>query len=357
MADREISSDTQTVTLVDVGREAGVSRSTVSLVLNGSPLVADATRTRVEEAIEAVGYVYNRGAAGLRTKQSQTVGLVITDMLNPFFTELTVGIESQLEQHGYVALHGNTWDTVTKQSWFLDTIVEHRVDGVLICPAKGTTAGELHSLQRKAPVVLFVRSIDGFDSDYVGADDRAGAEQAIEHLVKLGHQRIAFVGGPVDSSARRERLQGYQNGLEQASLRVDIDLILRTLVTRDDGYRAILELLTRPNPPTAALCYSDVVAFGAMLGLRAANRRIGEDFAVIGFDNVSEAALWRPALTTVSIEPRQIGETAARQMLERVRDPGLPPQRTILPSRLVIRESCGMTQIQNLPYASSQRAE
>ena len=331
----------QTITMVDVAREAGVSRSTVSLVLRNSPLVADATRARVQEAIRKVGYVYNRGAAGLRTRQSQTVGLVITDMRNPFFAELTVGVEAELDQASYVAFHGNTWDSVTKQSWFLDTIVEHRVDGILLCPAKGTAAESLRELRRQMPLVLFVRSVDDLEVDYVGADNLAGAERAVEHLIALGHRRIAFVGGPTDSSARRERYQGYTLALERAGLPVDARLVISSLVTRDDGYRAILEALARPEPPTAALCYNDVVAFGVMLGLRAAGRRVGNDFAVIGFDNVREAALWRPALTSVSIDPRLIGETAAYRLLDRVREPGRAPRRTILPAGLVIRESCG----------------
>jgi LacI family transcriptional regulator len=332
---------TQPVTLVDVARQAGVSRSTVSLVLRNSPLVAEETRQRVLTAIQELGYIYNRGAARLRSQRSHTIGLVITDIANPFFAELTIGVEATLEQQGYVALLANTSDTATKQARFLATIQEHQADGLLLCPARGTSVKAIKELSTHLPTALFTRSLPRLVVDYVGADNENGAEMAVTHLIGLGHQRIAFVGGPRDSSARRERLRGYRNGLVRHDLAVDKSLLVTTDVTRADGHRAILPLLDLVDPPTAALCYNDVVAFGVMLGLQAAGRKPGQDFAVIGFDDVAEAALWQPALTTVAISPQQIGAQAAHRLLVRIEQPTLEPQRIILPATLVIRQSCG----------------
>lgn len=219
---------------------------------------------------------------------------------------------------------------------------EYGVDGVLLCPAKGTTSETIERLRCwRLPFVLVTRYLFDIDADYVGADNVLGAELAVEHLLTHGHRRIALVGGPADSSARQERWRGYCNMLERDGVSVDGTLSTTSPVTRDGGHQAILDLLKRSDPPTAALCYNDIVALGVMLGLQAAGLMPGRNLAVVGFDDIEEAALWRPALTTVSISPRQIGIKAARLLLERIADPDGPPCQVILPPRLVVRESSG----------------
>lgn len=331
----------KTITLNHVADDAGVSRSTVSLVLRNSPLVADETRARVQASIKRLGYVYNRGAASLRSQQSNTIGLVVTDITNPFFAELTVGVEEGLEESQYSALLGNTSDTLRKQNLLLERMLEHRPDGILLCPTDGTSLAQVRRLQRQSALVLFVRYLPELEIDYVGADNMRGAEEATAHLLAHGHRRIAFVGGPLHSSARRDRLQGFRNQMQQAGVAVDETLLTVGSVTREGGRQAILELLAQPDPPTAALCYNDVVAFGVMLGLQAAGRVPGKDFGVIGFDDIAEAQLWQPALTTVALEPRRLGQLAARHLLERIAEPDAPPRQVVLPCRLMVRESCG----------------
>jgi LacI family transcriptional regulator len=163
---------------------------------------------------------------------------------------------------------------------------------------------------------------------------------ATEHLVSNGHRRIAFVGGPAGSSARRDRAQGLRSVLQQHAIPTDESLFITSPVTREGGRQAILDLLSRTDPPTAALCYNDIVAFGVLLGLQATGRQPGRDFDVIGFDDIEEAALWQPALTTVAIDPQRIGAEAAQLLLERIENPDAPPRRVILPPRLVVRETC-----------------
>src|SRR5215813_1458466 len=187
------------VTLLEVAREAGVSRATASLVLRGSDLVADETRQRVLASMRKLGYVYHRGAASLRTQRSHTVGLIVPDVTNPFFAEMTVGIEERLDQAQHVVLLGNTAETLNKQERLLAMMQEYRADGVLLCPATGTSAQTITRLRQVGlPFVLFTRYVDGVEADYVGADNRRGAELATEHLITLGHRRIAFVGGPAN---------------------------------------------------------------------------------------------------------------------------------------------------------------
>jgi len=330
------------VTLVDVARDAGVSRATASLVLRGSPLVADGTRERVLASMERLGYVYNRAAASLRTRESRTVGLLFTDITNPFFAQMTVAGETFLEDAEYGVLLSNTTDRLSRQERTLRTMQEYGVDGVLLCPAMGTGAAEIEQLRRWGlPFVLVVRYLPNVEADYVGPDNALGAEMAVEHLIRLGHRRIALAGGPATSSARNDRLRGYRRVLRRRHIASDPRLEPTSPVSRDGGYQAARELLALDEPPTAVVCYNDVVAFGMMLGAQAAGRSPGEDLAVIGFDDIDEAALWQPALTTVSITPRQIGVESARLLLERIADPGGAPRQVVLTPELIVRESCG----------------
>ncbi len=330
------------VTLSDVAADAGVSRATASLVLRGSPLVSDRTREHVRASMRKLGYVYNRAAASLRAQRSHTVGLAVTDITNPFFAELAVGIETHLDEARYTVLLTNTAEKLDKQDRLLSTMHGYQIDGLLLCPARGTTLEHLeHLRQWGLPFVLVTRYLPGSEVDYVGADNVAGAMMAVEHLFDLGHRRIAFVGGPPDSSARQDRLTGYRNALAGHGLTPDEALSVASPVTREGGYAALQTLLAQPNPPTAALCYNDVVAFGAMLALQAAGLTPGHDVSIVGFDNIADSALWQPALTTVSITPRQIAEEAVRLLLDRIAHPDAAPRQVILAPELIVRASSG----------------
>lgn len=329
-------------TLVDVAQHAKVSRATASLVVRGSPLVADETRLRVLASMEQLGYVYHRAAASLRTLRSRTIGLMVPDITNPFFAELTVGIEGRLDEANHVVMLANTAESLDKQDRLLAAMHENNADGVLFCPAQGTPRAVIDLLNRwRLPVVLLVRYLFDIAIDYAGADNVLGAELGVEHLITHGHRRIAFIGGMAASSARRDRLQGYRNELARHGLTVDEALLPTSPPTRQGGHVAIRELLTHEDPPTAVLCYNDVVAFGVMLGLEASGRTPGQDVAVVGFDDIAEAALWHPPLTTLAVDPCRIGAEAARLLLERITHPDDAPRQVILPPRLVVRASSG----------------
>ncbi len=327
------------VTLQDVANDAGVSKATVSLVLNGNPRISDKTRARVQASLTKLGYVHNLQAASLRTQQSYTIGLVITDITNPFYAELTSGIESTLMGANYIALLGSTSDDLTHQARLLETMLGRSVDGVILCPARGTRPEHLEGFIERIPMVLVTRYINNISLDYVGIDNYLGAGRALRHLIERGHKRIAFIGGPSNSSARQDRLAGYMHTLEKYNILPDEALMITSPVTRQGGYDAITTLLQMDVPPTAALCYNDVVAFGVMLGLHKARFTPGQDFAVVGFDDVSEAALWNPALTTIAGTPNYMGEEAAKLLLERIAQPDRSTRQVILSSPLVIRES------------------
>lgn len=327
------------VTLKDVAEAANVSKATASLVLSKNPRISAATRERVLEAVEALGYVYNQHAASLRTQRSLTIGLIITDVSNPFSAELTSGAESALADQDYSLVLATTDDDLEKQSRSIRTMLERDVDGLILGPVAGTTKESLQAIMRHCALVLTNPYFEGLAADCVGMDDENGTLRAVKHLIERGHQRIAFVGGYATSATRQRRLHSYRDTLQGQGIDFDPALCIDSPVTRRGGYDAVQQLLHHEDPPSGAYCYSDVIAFGVMLGLRAAGLEAGPDFAVIGFDNVPEASLWHPSLTTVSADPRRLGQNAAQLMLRRIANPDLPVSRVIMPSRLIVRDS------------------
>ena len=327
------------VTLKDVAEAAEVSKATASLVLSNNPRISESTRQRVLRAVETLGYVYNQHAASLRTQRSYTIGLIITDVSNPFAAELTSGAESALAAHHYSLVLATTDDALEKQSRSIRTMLERDVDGLILGPVAGTTTKSLRDIMKRCSLVLTNPYYDDVKLDCVGMDDEYGTVQAVLHLIQQGHRRIAFVGGFPTSSTRQRRLHSYRDTLQRHGVSFDPAICIDSPVTRRGGYDAVHQLLKLAAAPTAAYCYSDVIAFGVMLGLRAAGMEAGEDFAVIGFDNVPEASLWHPSLTTVSADPRGLGENAAQLILRRIAAPNQPVERIIMPSRLIVRDS------------------
>lgn len=330
------------VTLADVAADAQVSRATVSLVLRDSPLVADSTRARVRASMDRLGYVYHRGAASLRSRRSHTVGLLVTDVSNPFFAELTVGVEAALAEEGIVVLLGHNYESRAKQGDLIRVMQEYGADGLLITPAQETTAVDLRPLvDARVPHLLVVRYVDGHPAPYVGADNVLGASAATEHLLEHGARKVAFLGGPEHSSARRERQRGVEEALAGRRRRLPASRSVPSRATRQGGYDAALGLLRRKDRPDAIVCYSDVVAFGVLLACEELGFRVGQDVRITGFDDIAESALQRPALTTVAIRPRELGERAAQLLIRRIERRDGPPASDVSTPRLVVRASCG----------------
>jgi len=330
----------QRVTLLDIAADAGVSRATVSLVIRNVPSVADSTRKRVQKSIKRLGYIYHRGAASLRMKQSHAIGLIVSDITNPFFAEVIVAIEERLATAGLVTLLGNTSEDHAKEERLLKTMREFPADGILICHAigRGTSTGPL-DLTGQLPAVAFARRVGGLD--YAGVDNAQGSLLAVEHLCNLGNRRIAFIGGDPDVSTGHERVEGYQRALVQLGLEFDPRIVLPALPTRRGGYDSVRRLLQLENRPTAALCFNDVVALGVIEALRHAGVQAGKEFGVVGFNNVPDAAQSLTGLTTVDTSPRELGESAAELMLKRIEQLDAPIRTVILQPRLIVRQSCG----------------
>ena len=330
------------LTLRELAKHAGVSPATVSLVLRKSPLVAEVTRARVRASIDALGYVYNRGAASLRTQRTHTVGVAINELVNPYFAELTAAIERALTRIGRTVFLSNSAEDPARQDQFIETMREYNADGLIICPAEGTDPTSLRRLRELAmPCVVISRNLPGSELDYAGNDHRGGMFVATDHLIRLGHRRIAMIGGTDRTWTSIERRQGYRDALAAHGIAPDRALSVPCPPTRDNGAEALETLLALRRPPTATVCFNDVVAFGVMLGLRRLGLEAGRDFAVVGCDDLAEAALWTPALTTVAIDSIAMGEAAARLLLDRMADLAAPPREVVLQPRLVVRESSG----------------
>ncbi|MDZ4133970.1 MAG: substrate-binding domain-containing protein, partial [Paracoccaceae bacterium] len=272
------------------------------------------------------------------SRKTHTIGLVISEITNPFYAEMVAGIDAVLDRCDRIAFIANTDESITRQDRFIQRIREQGVDGIILTAAEGTGAEVIERLRSwRMPCVQALRQVSGNDADYVGPDYRMGLGLAVQHLVNLGHRRIAYIGGARKTSATRERMAGFRESMARHG--IEPGPIVPCIATREYGARAIRDLLATQEPPTAAVCYNDITAFGVIHGLLELGRKPGQDFGVIGFDNIAEAALGRPALTTVAIEPQQIGEQAATLLLRRIENPDGGAERIILPPRLIIRDT------------------
>ncbi len=326
-------------TLKDVADAANVSTATASLALRSSPRISPATSRRVKAAAASLDYVYNQRAASLRTQRSSTIGLIVRDMSNPYFAELTSGAESVLARQDYSLLLAADGGYHEKQARLIRAMLERGVDGLLLSPVTGSDLETLRKTAAYCPLVLLTPYFPQLGVDCVGMADEDGTARAIEHLIAQGHRRIAFIGGYDQEETRRRRLHSYRQILQRHAIDFDPALCVESPTTRRGGYEAVQQLLDNPQTPGCAFCYSDVIAFGVILGLRAAGIEAGRDFAVIGFDDVEEASLWQPSLTSVATDPTVIGEKAAQLMLRRIAEPDMAVQRVIMPSRLIKRDS------------------
>lgn len=331
------------VTLNDVSARAGVSRSTASLVLRGSSKIPDVTRARVLAAIDELGYVYNRQAANMRQSQSMTIGLVATDIRNPYFAELTMAVEEAVHDAGYTLFMGYSRDSISRQEELLEAMLQRQVDGVLLLPAIGSTVENLGAITGRSgtPIVQVARHCSDH-LDYVGPDNRAAGRQLAEHLVSLGCTSAALVGGPEGSSARRERLQGLGEGFAETPVRFHATDSVATLNDADGGSQGAATVLDKGSLPDVIIAYSDAVAQGVYAELRRRNLEPGISVAVASFDDVPLAALQVPPMTSVATHATRVGQKASKLLLSKLQDPDREPQHELVDITVKVRASTAL---------------
>jgi LacI family transcriptional regulator len=270
--------------------------------------------------------------------RSHAVGLLVSDIRDPFLAEVILAIEERLGTERFITLVGNTSENPDKEEWLLKKMQEFPPDGVLICPVRGSEF--LTKTRYRAgtpPIVAFARRALGLD--YVGVDEVEGAQLAVEHLYHIGHRRIAFVGGDPNASTGKERIEGYQLALARLGLQFDPLLFIPSTPIRRGGHDSVQTLLQMKKRPTAALCFNDAVALGVITALQLSDLKVGADFGVVGFNNIADAAQSLPGLTTIDTSPRQLGETAAELLIRRIEKRDSPIQTVILQPKLIVRES------------------
>jgi LacI family transcriptional regulator len=326
----------------DVAKLAGVAPITVSRVVNGSKGVTDETRHRVQHAIDQLHYVPNTLARSLRSRQSHTIALIMSDITNPFWTTVARGVEDTAAENNYRAMLCNTDEDPAKEANYLSLLVERRVDGVIVAPVTREKKSLALLKQQQVPCVLIDRRVDGLKVDAVYGDSRCGARLLIEHLITVGHRRIALINGPDTISPAQDRAAGYREALAAHGLPLDERLIFSGSFKQESGSRlAELALACEPRP-TAIFAANNFIALGVLQTLQAAQLRVPEDMALVCIDDLPYLSAIDPLLTVAAQPAYEMGAVAARLLVERLTTQRMGKVReVVLPPQLIIRRSCG----------------
>ncbi|WP_424862385.1 LacI family DNA-binding transcriptional regulator [Streptomyces sp. MMS24-I29] len=323
----------------DVAAEAGVSVATVSRVLNSHPSVSPDARTRVLAAVEALGYRPNAVARSLRTDQTRTLGLVISDVLNPYFTELTRFVEEEARALGYSVIIGNADERPDLQEHHIRTLLDRRIDGLLVSPADGSSPCMLGTAAGGTPMVFVDRWIQGVDVPVVRTDGRAAVRDLVAHLHRLGHRRLAIIAGPAATTTGDERVEAFREAMREHGLALPDSYIGQGDFQTDSGCRVTERFLTLPEPPEVVFAADNLMALGALDAIRARGLRVPQDIGLAAFDDIPWFPHTDPPITAIAQPTGELGRAAVHALVDIVE--GRSPQSVTLPARLVVRSSCG----------------
>lgn len=326
-------------TIKDVAATAGVSVATVSRVLNGSDRVDAELAARVHDAVARLGYRRSGLARSLRSRRARVVGLVISDIRNPFFTDVVRGVEDRVAADGYSLVLCNSDEELGKEADYLDLIVEERMAGAIVSPASSSDTRLDALTERGTPVVVIDREAAREAVDTVLVDNVRGGSIAVHHLAENGYRRIACVTGPPRTSTGADRLAGWEAGLREAGLPVEDSLLRHADFKESGGHAAAADLLAGPDRPDAFFVANNLMTVGVLAALREAGLEVPGDVGVVGFDDMPWARLLRPALTTIAQPTYELGRQAAGLLEERIQGADSPPRRVVLEPRLEVRES------------------
>ena len=333
------------VTITDVAKQAGVSPVTVSRVVNNTDYVSAKTREKVEKAIVDLGYIPSAMARGLRINRTYTLALILPDITNVFWTTVARGAEDAAQINNYSVLFYNVDEDLKKQERALDTVLSQQVDGVMIAPHEAQIK-QLHRLLiRDVPVVVVDRRLDVSTAensiDFVRSDSVSGAKALTEHLIHLGHRKIAMLSGNPSTSTAEDRLLGYRLALEEAGIAYDEQLVLYKEYRVASGEQLAHQLLERQVEFTAVFAGNNAIGTGAVRELLRREFRIPEDVALVAFDDYQYAGEYFPFFTVVAQDAYQLGFKAVELLMARIKGEHQDSQEIILPSQLVVRYSCG----------------
>ncbi len=325
-------------TIHDVARHAGVAPITVSRVVNGNGYVSEEKRQRVEAAIVELNYIPNALGPSLRSKRTQTLALVLSDITNPFWTTVARGIEDTANQHGYHLIIGNTDESLKKQNDYLTFLLKKQVDGFLVVPASFSPLDLL--TKQHTPFVVLDRRIPGEIHDTVRCDSFDGAYQLTRHLLSLGHRRIGVITGRQDHSTALDRVEGARRAVEAAGLPEGTLQVYWGEFTQASGYECTRRLLETTPRPTAIFAMNNFIAIGVMRRLRDTELRVPDELSVAAFDDLPAAITIAPFFTVAAQPAYEMGQQATRLLLSRLNgDTTTAPQEIVLPVEIIVRKS------------------
>lgn len=336
---------TRPVTVLDVAKHSGVSKSTVSLVLQDSPLVKDSTTEKVRRSAEELGYVYNRAAASLRNTRSGTIGLVVTSVKNYFFAETLTGVEGYFasgEPAGHKTVFlGQHFEDPDRLHSIVRSMLESRVDGLIVVPTiHGLLDSDFRALVQSVPTIYLSRR-PSFPGAYVGPDNYHAGYAAARHLIDHGHRKLILLGGVLGSSAFDERVAGSTAAAKDTMGETIGFQSLEFNPSCEGGYEAMTQLISSGGTIPGIVAYNDLVATGVMSAAMGNGFVAGRDFFVVGVDNIEESRFTHPPLTTVDTHPGEIGIAAATGLARLIGGAEADRESVVLPNELLIRNSCG----------------
>ncbi|MGG1291850.1 LacI family DNA-binding transcriptional regulator [Bacillus smithii] len=330
-------------TMKDISKKAKVSLSTVSAVINQSAYVSPELTKRVMQAIEELNYRPNAIARSLKKKSTNTVGVIVTDILNPFYPPMIKGIEDVAFNNNFNVILCNTSNEHKRIKTYLELMLEKQVDGLLL--ANIATSEDFNEIEKTGlKYVLINRKPPFYEKNFVGVNNQLSSELAVNHLVAQGYKRIAYFGGNLEINTARERKAGFISCMNQNGLDVDPMLVFEGEYSLESGYTNVKKMLEQVEKLPEAICaVSDVVAFGVIKGLRDSGIRVPEDIAVIGNDNSSFSENFLVPLSSVDHSTYDMGKLSMELLLQLIKEKNVVDRQIILTPSLVIRESCGYT--------------
>jgi LacI family transcriptional regulator len=327
-------------TMKRVAERAGVSSATVSRVINRNGYVAPYLQEKVLLAMESLHYQPSALARGLRRQETQTVGVLVPQLAQPFFSSLAYVIEKTLFARQYRAFLCSAEEDPEKESAYIEMLLRQRADGIILVPTGQSLANIERLLRIKVPIVLVDRDLPGLNVDRILSNNFGGAYQVCRHLIELGHSRIGIIGAPQYSGSMARRLAGVKRALSEAGIELKDELTVMGANEQFElGFTATQRLLQLSRPPTAVIGLTDVIGVGALHAAWKAGLTLPRDLSLTGFDDVVLASYTLPELTTVAQPVTEMGEQAVQRLLERIRNSDLEARRTVLPTRLVVRSS------------------
>lgn len=324
------------VTSRDVAQLAGVSQATVSRVMSSSPKLSPATKARVQAAMETLGYVPHAGAQAMKTRRTNTIGVVVADLNNPFYSEAVDELTRELDTSGFRVVIWNAGGGSHQDA--LKAIRERAVDGVIFTTATEDSIELQAAIEKNSPIVLINRVVEGLDCDQVTSSNADGGAAVADYLLTHGKTRVAFIGGPDNASTTRDRGRGFLSRMADQGHPVLEHLRFNGQFSHDVAGQIMSRLLSRSDRPQAVFCANDLMAFGALDALRA-QQITPKDCWVIGYDDVDMAAWESFSLTTVRQPSREMARIGARMLVDRIITPGQATRQVIFPCELIIRAS------------------